>query len=434
MRGSPSASNYPVRADTLSSSGYGTTRVNPGSIRWNAISSVTITGTTYQATCFWDNNGKLVIGKRVLDGAWTLYTQSSISISQVDNHNSCTLGIDPNGFIHICYDMHHVALNYAKSNAAIPTWTGTVSTGLSMLGTNEGSVTYPTFINDPAGNLYFLFRDGQAGNGDLYMYKYNHGATTWAGVAGTTAGKLIDGKTASPTRNAYWDHPCFDSNFGSGGYFHISFHWRVTGDASGANRDLCYARWDGTNWKKSDGTAQTVPITHANCEIVDNTSGANNGLTGLNGLYSDSNGHPHIAYPKTVGSFRQLMYAYHNGASWTLSQLTSGNHPNLNDDSDGIDFQTSIAIRRSDNTVFLFYLDNLAGGGVWMKSSSDFTNWTTKKVYPFIGFWTPKYDYVEFERSGNLYFSMEEYFGTLLAGLQTSFPIYVWKTSPSNLQ
>jgi hypothetical protein len=63
--------------------------------------------------------------------------------------------------------------------------------------------------------------------------------------------------------------------------------------------------------------------------------------------------------------------------------------------------------------------------------STDFTTWTRKVVYPYnVGWWSPKFDYVEFERSGNLYIPIEEYYGSLLSSLQTANHIYIWKVDP----
>lgn len=429
MKKSPSAFNLPARADLLTANGYTGNHTNPNTMRWNAITSVDLGGTIYQAVCFWDGEGDLIIGKRVLDGAWTLY-DTGINITGDDNHDVCTIGIDPNGYIHCVYDLHAEALKYAKSNAAIDTWTGTMTTGLSMLGTNETSVTYPTFINDPAGNLYFIFRDGPAGNGDLYMYKYNHGATTWAGVTGTTAGKVINGKTNS--YSPYWEHPCFDSDFGSGGYFHLAFHW-VDVAGTGQNFDKCYVKWDGTNWVKSDDTAQTIPITNANAEVIDDVGAYDLGMTSFNSLYSDSSGNPHIVYSKTGGdAFRHLYHAYHNGTSWTITQLTTtkGFGSDVYDGETG--FFPAIAIDRASNIVYVIYRDPTYGDNIRLLKSANFTTWTDKEVYPYsVGWWSPKYDYVEFERSGNLYIPIEQYYGTVLAGNQPAYPIYVWKVDPS---
>lgn len=216
---------------------------------------------------------------------------------------------------------------------------------------------------------------------------------------------------------------------------HLSFHHRVTGDAAGANRDLCYVKWDGTNWKKADGTAQTVPITSSNDDVVDDTSGENLGLTSTNSLYSDSDGHPHIIYPKTASSVRNMYHAYHNGSTWTITQLTATANASLGDNNDGLTgLQAAIAIDRSTDTVYAFYTNPRVSAGLLMQKSTDFTTWTKKEVYPYnVGWYSPKYDYREFERSGNLYFSVEEYHGNLLTSNQTSFPICIWKVNPGVL-
>jgi hypothetical protein len=305
-----------------------------------------------------------------------------------------------------------------------------------MVGTNENSVSYPTFINDPSGNLYFIFRDGTSGNGDLYMYKYNHGATTWAGVTGTTAGKVIDGKSESPTRNAYWDHPCFDANFGSGGFLHLSWHSKTSTQTAGAsgNRDRSYVRWDGTNWTKADGTSQTIPITSTNAEIIDNSATDDTGMISFSCLYSDSSGHPHIIYSKTSGGSRYLFQAYHNGVSWSIGQITSLHNAGTDITNGEVGLIPCVVINRSNDTIYVFYKDVKLDEGIWMLKSTNFSTWTNRRVYPYgVGWWIPKFDYVEFERSGNLYFSVEEFYGSLLIGIQTAFPIYVWKVAPGNL-
>lgn len=428
MRRSPSAYNYPARANLLTTDGYAGNHNNPNTYRWNAITSVNLTGTVYQAVCYWDGSGDLIVGKRILDGAWTLY-DTGIDIAGDDNHDVCAIGVDPNGFVHVAYDMHSEALAYRRSNVSIVSWTGTMTNTLSMLGTNESSVTYPTFVNDPAGNLYFIFRDGVSGNGDLFLYKYTHASTTWTGASGTTAGKVIDGKTSS--LSPYWEHPCFDANFGSGGFLHLAWHWRDTG-VSG-NQDKCYAKWDGTNWTKADGTSQTIPITAANAEVVDDLA-ENTGLTSFNSLYSDSDGNPHIVYAKT-NTNRYLYHAYHDGASWTITQLTTTANPDRGDNYDGdIALIPGIAIDRDTDTVYVFYRDLREQDGILLLKSTNFTTWTKKRVYPYsVGWWSPKFDYVEFERSGNLYFLIEEYYGALLTALQASYSIYVWKVDPSAL-
>jgi len=428
MRLGPTAVNYPARAGLMASDGYGAIHVNQNAYRWNNISSVNLSGTIYQAACYWDSDGTLRIGKRVLDGSWTFY-DIGIVVNGDDNHDVITLGLDPDGYIHFAYGMHADSLLYRKSDAPISSWTGGVTAVLSMLGTNETAVTYPTWLNDPAGNLYFIFRDGVAGNGDMYMYKYNHATTTWAGVAGTTAGKVINGKGES--YSPYWEHPSFDADFGSGGYFHLAFHW-VDVSGTGRNFDKSYVKWDGTNWVKSNGNSQTIPITNANAEIIDDVGAYDTGMTSFNGLYSDSNGNPHIIYPKTVGGFRRLVHAYHNGTSWSISQINTTNGFGTDVSVGQIGLNVVILIDRASDTIYVLYRDSWRGSGISLLKSTDFVNWTEKIVYPYdVGWALPHVDENEFVHSGNIYLMIEEYHGALLSGSQATFPIYLWKVDPT---
>lgn len=422
------AYNVEHRAEEITPNGYSDTR-NNSQTRWNAITSVNLSGTVYQAVCFWNSDSELVLGKRILDGAWTFYNYPAITVAGDDNHDTISVGLDPNGYLHVCYGMHIQPLIYKKSDASINAWTSGLTGTSSMLGTNETEVTYPVFVNDPSGNLYFLFRDGGAASGDLYMYKYNHISETWLGVSGTVAGKLIDGK--SDSLGEYWEHPCFDDDFGSGGYLHLGFHFRS--DTSNSNKSKSYAKWDGINWKKSDGSSQTVPIRIGNAEVVDSDGVVNTGMTSFNTLYSDSNGNPHLVYPKTgADGYRHIYHAYHNGTSWTISQVTITSNPVVTDISDFVDLIPAIAIDRSTNTLYVLHIDRTEGDELQLAKSTNFTTWKFRRVYSHsLGSWTPKYDYVEFERSGILYIPMEVYYGVILVGNQSKLPIYVWKVDPS---
>ena len=425
--------------ELVTTNGYSGSHVNPNTYRWNAVTTITLSGTTYQAINYWDKGGYLVIATRVLDGEWTMHQFTDISVTAGDNHHVSAIGIDPNGYIHVCYNMHIDPLHYRRSTAPISSaWNGILTAEISMVGANESQVTYPTFINDPAGTLYFMFRDGGGGNGDLFFYKYNHSTLAWAAATGTgTGGKLLDGKTSSPDESPYWDHPTFDSNFGSGGFLHLSWHWHKSTDLDGSNHDVSYVRWNGTSFTKAAGTAQTVPITPANCEIVDNTSGANLGMTSFNSLDSDGNGKPHIVYPKTSGGYRNLFHAWYNGSAWVISQLTYTNNPNTVSDvaNDPIGLTPSIAIDRSTNVVYVFYVDKYDIPGIlaMISEPADFTLWTRAAIYPLVpgGWWSPKYDYTEWRRSTVIYFSIEYWDGDLLAGTSNSFPIAIFRWDPA---
>jgi hypothetical protein len=430
-----------LQGEKITNEGHASVRSNVLE-RFNAVTSVTVSATQYQAVGYWDSGDYLVIATRVLDGAWTYYRYdgsgglSTITTNGDDHHDQVCIGFDPDGFLHIAYGMHGNALNYAKSNAAINTWTGAVTTGLSMVGTNESAVTYPWFLNDPAGILYFMFRDGTANAGDTYFYKYTHGTTSWAAAAGTgSGGLLIQGNTGSPTRGPYHDHAYFDSDFTTTGFMHLTWTWHRNGDTG--NSDLCYVKWDGTNWKQADGTAQTVAITSANCETVESVA-ASAARSFPNCVVSDSSGNPISVYAKLGGDgYRHMYRAYHDGTSWDILQLTSSHQPviiaaNVSHHS----LKCQAVIDRSDDTVFVFYVDDRDEPGVLLMKSDagDYNIWSKGVLYANeVGATVPKIDFWEWERSQTAYLIIDAWIhDDGLTGTQTKLPIRIMKYSPAN--
>ena len=349
----------------------------------------------YQVCCYWGVGRYLVIGKRTSGGAWTLYTYDGTGgrptiqcATPLDNHNTCVLGIDPDGYLHVTYDHHNNALNYRKSNVPLSSWTGALGSTIAMLGANEDTVAYPTFTNDPSGKLYFLFRNGGgSGNADSWLYAYNEESEAWAAATGTgTGGKLIDGLATTPDQNYYhYGAPRFDADFGSGGYMHLAGHWRETTNGT-TNHDVTYAKWDGTSWYQSNGTAQTIPITLANCDILDAVAqgdGANQGLVGLNAIDCDADGNPHLVYGKNNASdWAQIYHAYHNGTSWTITALSAQAVVSSNGDENlSLMHKPEIAIDKATNTIYVFYPAfgalgawiachvSVVGSGIWATHS-----------------------------------------------------------------
>ena len=244
-----------------------------------------------------------------------------------------------------------------------------------MLGTNETKVTYPTFISAPDDSLYFTFRDDNAGNGDLYMYQYDAALTTWSAVAGTVAGKVIDGKGS--TRSPYALDPVFDDNFGNGGYFHLFWCWSQA--ALNTRYDVAYARWDGTNWTQVTGAAQTIPITPANDDVADPIVAGTYLI--VVGAAVDSCGYPHAVYGwKGADNFHNVYHLWYNGASWVKLQITT----TANDPTDPFEnVLPTIVIDKDSDTVYILLEDGVDADGITMYTSDpgDFTVWTKSRIY-----------------------------------------------------
>lgn len=381
----------------------------------------------YQAQAYWASDGFLTLGVRAAGGSWTLYHYDGVSATPAinvkpDSHNVCNIGVDADGYLHLAYNMHNNALLYRRSSQPLATWTGGLTNVLSMVGTNETAVSYPTFVTSPAGVLYFLFRDGGSGNGDLFMYAYNKTTHAWTAVTGSGAGgKIIDGKAS--TNSPYWDTPVFDDTFGSGGFMHLSWVWRDT-TAGTSNFNYAYMRWDGTNWTTIAGAAQTMPATVANCDTIQ-TIASGSGLSNQNGLDADSNGYPHIAYfMDDASDHNHLNHLYWNGAGWINLELTATNTPSFAVDTYLDIGRPLLAIDRTDDTVYILYRDDYAASrGLLLQTSDpgDFTAWTQSVAYATdVGYLEPNYDRPYWEANKVFMMQLNPWFDTGMAGFATS--------------
>jgi hypothetical protein len=413
--------SYDGRADDQS---------NAGVYRDASLTSIDIGGTRYQATALWHHGKKLVLGKRTLPGgAWTLYTYdgtgglADITAAVTDSHGVANIGIDQDGYLHVAYDMHGHALKYRKSDAPINSWTGALTATLSMLGTNETSVTYPSFVNAPDGTLYFRFRQGSSSDASIYFYVYDEGTATWAAAPGTgTAGLLIAGVTSS----VYVDQPVFDADFGAGGRMHLSFMYRDTGVEGW---DYTYVTWDGTSWYKDDGTAQTVPITTSNNTPFDPATT----LLNQNSIDIDAAGNPHIAYWKDGGGGTgdQLFHAHHDGSTWTITQLTSLTG------TDGFNLDVGrpqVIVARGSDTVYIVYradTDPTNPGKLllYVSDPGDFTTWAQQVLYNAdVGGSEPSYDRRYWESDGLVHLYMAPQFPS--TG-QKPVSVFEWEPEPA---
>jgi hypothetical protein len=384
----PSAGTKKLFAISSNGSPDSDTNANYDHTRWHNLVTTSFSSNTYQACAFWNADEDLVIGVRVNGGSWTLYVYDGvaetpqITRSELDNHNSVGLGFDPNGFLHIAYDHHNTALNYRKSNAAISSFDGTLTAELSMVGTNETSIAYPTFFNDPLGNLYFMFRSGAgSGEADGYIYKYTHGTTTWASLTGLTAGKLIDGLNSAGVHNPYWSGPpLFSSDWdGAGtGFMYVSWVWRAS-TAVTDDHDLSIVKWDGTDWLQMDGDAQTIPILTTNAEIID-AAAVNSGLAAFNTMVLDSDDFPHVIYGKndsTKNNYGRAWHIYWNGSAWSttaaFSPVTGSANHNFSN-------STLDAVIDADDTIRVICVaPTTTTVGVWAFVSEDAT-WTEWRI------------------------------------------------------
>ncbi|MBI2595545.1 BNR-4 repeat-containing protein [Candidatus Daviesbacteria bacterium] len=347
--------------------------------------------------CFISEDLKTMVAKSSDGGKNWSYNQVSVNVGD-DPHFFCSLGVDKDGYIHIAYDMQNVPLKYKKSDN--PNDINSFSPS-SMTGTAEDRVTYPSFHKSPNGDLYFLYRNGGSGTGDLYIKRYDSLNKVWENFATP----LILGSSSTPAKSPYWGNIVWDKN----GDMHIA--WTFRDSQMQQNSNLYYAKYNQSlkRWEKSDGSVYTLPITPQTAEAVVVLDYSQN-LAESNGIYIDSFNHPHIAYIKNAASGKtEVFYTSFNGSSWVNKQVT-----NLNPDRA---FYTGLnapqLVVDDKNKVYIFYTDPIgedliAPGDLYISVSPDNgESWDTIKTsYPKSrGF---NYDVASFRETGKLWFLYQE--------------------------
>ena len=283
---------------------YARTSVNTTVFRNNSL--VTHGGIQYIA--YYDGEGYLVLGKRQLGSTKWELERSPYKGNVKDAHNSISIMVDGDGYLHASFDHHGHPLNYCRADDPGSIHLGTLR---SLTGKDEGHVTYPEFYRLPNGDLIFVYRSGSSGRGNMVMKHYSTTEQKWTDVHDV----LIDGENQ---RNAYWQLYVDEA-----GTIHLSWVWRETWMVE-TNHDLCYARSldGGKTWQKSDGTSYQLPITAATAEYAWRIP-ENSELINQTSMSADAKGHPYIAtyWRDAESDIPQYRLVWHDGDAWRQQQV-----------------------------------------------------------------------------------------------------------------
>lgn len=360
--------------------GWANNSVNTTVFRKNSL----VTYKDTQFVAYYNSEGVLVLGKRKLnDKEWILYkTQYKGNVR--DAHNSISIMVDGDAYLHVSWDHHGHPLKYAKGIAPMALQLGEMQ---PMTSQQENNVTYPEFFRMPNGDLIFMYRDGESGRGNLVINYYDIKTRKWV----QKHKNLIDGENK---RNAYWQ-ACVDTN----GAIHISWVWRETWDVS-TNHDLCYARSRdfGNTWEKSDGSKYTFPITADNAEYICNIP-QNRELINQTSMTTDDKGEVFIAtYWRNPDSrVPQYRVVYSDKGQWknadtgfrtTSFSLSGGGTKRIPIS------RPQIVVNKKN--VCLIFRDAERGSKVSMATchSLDKNKWQIRDLTPSqsVGDWEPSYD------------------------------------------
>ena len=290
--------------------GWANNSVNAVIFRKNSL--VTHKDTQYAA--FYDPEQYLVLAKRRHGTEEWETRRTPYKGKATDAHNSISIMVDGDGFLHVSWDHHGNQLRYAKGKMPASLELGEK---MEMTGSREDNVTYPEFYRMPDGSLLFFYRNGASGRGDLVINSYDLKTKQWTQLQSN----LIDGEGE---RNAYWQ-----SFVDKKGVIHLSWVWRESWQVE-SNHDLCYARsMDGSkSWENSKGKKYTLPINIETAEIAQNIP-QNSELINQTSMAADSRGNPVIAtyWREKDSNTPQYRLVYHSGKEWKSMQVSARETP-----------------------------------------------------------------------------------------------------------
>ena len=279
--------------------GWANNSVNTVVFRKNSL----ITHGNTQIMAYYNPEGYMCLAKRSLGGLSWEIKQTEFKGNVKDAHNSISIMIDGQGYLHVAWDHHGNQLRYTKSKEPLSL---ELEEKQSMDGIKENKITYPEFYRLADGSLIFMYRDGSSGQGNLVMKKYVPADKKWT----TLHESLIDGEGQ---RNAYWQ-ACTDAK----GTIHLSWVWRESPQVE-SNHDMCYARSNdgGKTWENSKAEKYTLPITAKTAEYAAKIP-QNSELINQTSMTADENGNPYIAtyYRQQNSTVPQYHVIYLKDGKW----------------------------------------------------------------------------------------------------------------------
>lgn len=221
-----------------------------------------------------------------------------------DSHNSVILALDATGRLQIAGNMHASPLVYgAEANT-----NDISSTALRpMVGQDESSVTYPAFIRDLDGRLFFLYRNGISGNGQWFANALS--GSKWQRLLSTPLfASSWQGRPTSAYPSAF--------RFSRDGYIHLVVVWRRTPDVS-TNYTISYIRSrDLVHWSDHNGHPVNLPLDPGNSDLIERT-GEGHGLVNSARVTLMPSGSPLVTYTRYGADGRNvIVLASPDGARW----------------------------------------------------------------------------------------------------------------------
>ena len=224
---------------------------------WNTSLTLDASGNAYAV--FVDSNRKNTVAKVTPGGVVTTQIIDTANNNLDLGHNTPSIAIDGDGYLHVAYNMHNHNMTLRKSpaaNSVSGTWVDEGGTGSPW---GAGRFTYPAMSTAPNGDVYMSIRNREIG-GPVQLFHYDNTTDSWSSIA-----KFAD----QDGYTAYLPAPYVDES----GKVHLSWHWQQ--GSPGAERQRgSYAVYDPSDddpiddsFSKADGTAYIIPITTTTAEL-----------------------------------------------------------------------------------------------------------------------------------------------------------------------
>jgi hypothetical protein len=285
--------------------GWAGNSVNTVVFRHNSL----VSDNQFQFAAYYDSTGHVVLAKRKLGAKTWEVKQTALTGNIMDAHNTISIMVDGEGYLHVSWDHHNNPVNYCRS---VTPGSLDLTDKLAMTGKEESSVSYPEFYRLPDGDMLFLYRNGASGRGNLVLNHYYTKTKTWERVQSN----LIDGEGE---RSPYWQ-ACVDAK----GIFHISWVWRETPDVA-SNHDILYAKSPdgGKTWQRSNNEPQPMPINAANAENVVHIAQRSE-LINSTSMCTNAAGHIFIATYWRAGFAASPQYRliWFDGSRWDTQEIS----------------------------------------------------------------------------------------------------------------
>jgi hypothetical protein len=269
-----------------------------------------------QYVAYYDKNRMMTVATRdTSSNQWDKKTLSNKL--HWDSHNYVVLGFDELGHIHVSGNMHGDPLVYFKSEK--PYDIQSIKEINNMVGYNETGVTYPKFLNDKDGSLYYLYRTGGSGNGNNWVNRYHAKDKKWERYLKTN---LFEGISKTESRSSY-----YSLKKGPDGNFHCTWVWRFTPKVE-TTHQLCYATSpDLLHWKNAFGEAIELPIKPDNEKLIVDNAPTQGGMhNGKYELFLTKESKPIIGYIKyDEQGLTQLFVANIQNGTWVSKKISDWN-------------------------------------------------------------------------------------------------------------